>query len=48
MIPFEALCRKYSILNDFLMMMLYPEEPFWGVPTIPGLYDDGDYSGKTS
>lgn len=28
------------------MMMLYPEEPFWGVPTIPGLYDDGDYSGK--
>lgn len=28
------------------MMMMYPEEPFWAVPTIPGLYDDGDYTGK--
>lgn len=27
-------------------MMLYPEEHFWTVPTIPGLYDDNDYSGK--
>lgn len=29
-------------------MMLYPEEHFWTVPTIPGLYDDNDYSGKVS
>lgn len=27
-------------------MMLYPDEHFWTVPTIPGLYDDNDYSGK--
>lgn len=30
------------------MMMVYPEEPFWALPTIPGLYDDGDYRGKLS
>lgn len=27
-------------------MMLYPEEHFWTVPTIAGLYDDNDYNGK--
>lgn len=26
--------------------MVYPEDPFWALPAIPGLYDDTDYSGK--
>uniref|UniRef100_A0A1A9VZR0 LIX1-like protein n=1 Tax=Glossina brevipalpis TaxID=37001 RepID=A0A1A9VZR0_9MUSC len=24
-------------------MMVYPEDPFWALPTIPGLYDENDY-----
>lgn len=28
------------------MMMMYPEEPIWAIPPIPGLEDDGDYRGK--
>ncbi|XP_065355567.1 protein limb expression 1 homolog [Calliphora vicina] len=24
-------------------MMVYPDEPFWALPTVPGLYDDNDY-----
>lgn len=27
-------------------MMMYPEEPIWAIPPIPGLEDDGDYRGK--
>lgn len=30
------------------MMMMYPEEPIWAIPPIPGLEDDGDYRGKRS
>uniref|UniRef100_A0A1A9Z9D7 LIX1-like protein n=1 Tax=Glossina pallidipes TaxID=7398 RepID=A0A1A9Z9D7_GLOPL len=25
------------------IMMVYPEDPFWALPTIPGLYDENDY-----
>lgn len=28
------------------MMMMYPEEPIWAIPPIPGLEEDGDYRGK--
>lgn len=28
-------------------MILFPEEPIWGLTTVPGLSDADDYSGKT-
>lgn len=36
---------KKEIPKD-LTMMVYPEDPFWALPTIPGLYDENDYRGK--
>lgn len=26
--------------------MVYPEEPFWALPMVSGLYEDRDYRGK--
>lgn len=26
--------------------MVYPEEPYWALPPVSGIYDDGDYRGK--
>lgn len=28
--------------------MVYPEEPFWALPMVSGLYEDRDYRGKSN
>lgn len=41
--PETILCStQYWII----LKMVYPEEPFWVLPTVTGFYEDRDYRGK--